>query len=128
MFSGMVNDDGPEGRLPQESIVNNALLMLFAGHETTVNLIAHSVAVSTLDAPAKEVEARRDLWPAAIHIVLPDRGSSVKMIVPSRGPAAWTAPGRLSSLSELTRGSVEQLDELSIKLPRMRAIDAAPWP
>ena len=43
MFSGMANDDGPEGRLPQESLVNNAMLMLFAGHETTVNLIAHSV-------------------------------------------------------------------------------------
>ena len=43
MFSGMVHDDGPEGRLSQESIVGNAMLMLFAGHETTVNLIAHSV-------------------------------------------------------------------------------------
>ena len=43
MFSGMVNDDGPEGRLSQESLVSNAMLMLFAGHETTVNLIAHSV-------------------------------------------------------------------------------------
>ncbi|MGX1762231.1 cytochrome P450 [Streptomyces lydicus] len=42
MFSGMVNDGGPEG-LSQESIVKNAMLMLFAGHETTVNLIAHSV-------------------------------------------------------------------------------------
>ncbi|MEJ8653460.1 cytochrome P450 [Streptomyces sp. MS1.AVA.3] len=42
MFSGMVNDGGPEG-LSQESIVRNAMLMLFAGHETTVNLIAHSV-------------------------------------------------------------------------------------
>ena len=43
MLSGMVNDDGPEGPLSQESLVNNAMLMLFAGHETTVNLIAHSV-------------------------------------------------------------------------------------
>jgi cytochrome P450 len=43
MFSGMVHDDGPEGRLSQESIVGNAMLMLFAGHETTVDLIGHSV-------------------------------------------------------------------------------------
>src|SRR4029079_10506792 len=43
VFSWRVNDAGREGRLPQESIINNALLMLFAGHETTVNLIAHSV-------------------------------------------------------------------------------------
>ena len=24
MLSGMVNDDGPEGRMPEESIINNA--------------------------------------------------------------------------------------------------------
>ena len=58
MFSGMVNDDGPEGRLPQESIVNNALLMLFAGHETTVNLIAHSV-LSLLRHPDQLEKLRR---------------------------------------------------------------------
>ncbi|MFF8370077.1 cytochrome P450 [Streptomyces lydicus] len=43
MYSAMVNDDGPEGRLPQDVIISDALLMLFAGHETSVNLIAHSV-------------------------------------------------------------------------------------
>lgn len=43
MFSGMVNDDSPEGRLSPESLVPNAALMLFAGHETSVNLISHSV-------------------------------------------------------------------------------------
>ena len=43
MFSGMVNDDGPEGRIPQDRLVTNAALMLFAGHETSVNLISHSV-------------------------------------------------------------------------------------
>jgi fatty acid omega-hydroxylase len=43
MFSGMVHDNGPKGRLSQESIVGNAMLMLFAGHETTVDLIGHSV-------------------------------------------------------------------------------------
>jgi cytochrome P450 len=43
MLSALANDDGPEGRLSQRSLVSNAMLMLFAGHETTVNLIAHSV-------------------------------------------------------------------------------------
>ena len=58
MFSGMANDDGPEGRLSQESLVNNAMLMLFAGHETTVNLIAHSV-LSLLRHPDQLEKLRR---------------------------------------------------------------------
>ena len=43
MLSAMVNDDGPDGRLSKGALVSNAELLLFAGHETTVNLIAHSV-------------------------------------------------------------------------------------
>jgi cytochrome P450 len=43
MLSAMVNDDGPEGRISDASLISNAMLMLFAGHETSVNLIAHSV-------------------------------------------------------------------------------------
>jgi fatty acid omega-hydroxylase len=58
MLSGMVNDDGPEGPLSQESLVNNAMLMLFAGHETTVNLIAHSV-LSLLRHPDQLEKLRR---------------------------------------------------------------------
>ena len=42
MLSGMVND-GPEGRMSQDSLINNAMVLLFAGHETSVNLISHSV-------------------------------------------------------------------------------------
>jgi cytochrome P450 len=43
MLSGMIHDDGPEGRMSREALVRNAMLMLFAGHETSVNLISHSV-------------------------------------------------------------------------------------
>jgi cytochrome P450 len=43
MLSGLVHDDGPEGRMSQESLVSNAMVLLFAGHETSVNLISHSV-------------------------------------------------------------------------------------
>ncbi|GAB4061008.1 cytochrome P450 [Catellatospora paridis] len=58
MLSGMGNDDGPEGRLPGGSLVSNAMLMLFAGHETTVNLIAHSV-LSLLRHPDQLEKLRR---------------------------------------------------------------------
>jgi fatty acid omega-hydroxylase len=58
MLSGMVNDDGPEGPLSQKSLVNDAMLMLFAGHETTVNLIAHSV-LSLLRHPDQLEKLRR---------------------------------------------------------------------
>lgn len=43
MLSAMVHDDGPEGRMSEGVLTSNAVLLLFAGHETTVNLIAHSV-------------------------------------------------------------------------------------
>ncbi|MFI1769193.1 cytochrome P450 [Streptomyces sp. NPDC020800] len=43
MLSAMVNEDGPEKRMSQGVLASNALLLIFAGHETTVNLIAHSV-------------------------------------------------------------------------------------
>ena len=41
MLSAMVNSS--EERLSPGELVSNAMLLLFAGHETTVNLIAHSV-------------------------------------------------------------------------------------
>ena len=43
MLSAMATDDGPEGRLPDEELVGTAMLLLIAGHETTVNLIANGV-------------------------------------------------------------------------------------
>ncbi|MER6310183.1 cytochrome P450 [Streptomyces sp. NPDC001657] len=43
MLSAMVNEDGPEGRMSKGVLASNALLLIFAGHETTVNLIAHGV-------------------------------------------------------------------------------------
>ncbi|WP_028804919.1 cytochrome P450 [Streptomyces sp. 142MFCol3.1] len=43
MLSALVNEDGTEGRMSKGVLASNALLLIFAGHETTVNLIAHSV-------------------------------------------------------------------------------------
>jgi cytochrome P450 len=42
MLSAIVNETSNE-RLSPAELVSNAMLLLFAGHETTVNLIAHSV-------------------------------------------------------------------------------------
>jgi cytochrome P450 len=41
LLSAMDSDDGPEGRMPAEQLVGTGLLLLIAGHETTVNLIAN---------------------------------------------------------------------------------------
>jgi fatty acid omega-hydroxylase len=58
MLSAMVHDDGPEGRMSQGSLISNAVLLLFAGHETSVNLIAHSV-LSLLRHPDQLEKLRR---------------------------------------------------------------------
>jgi cytochrome P450 len=43
LLSGLVTDDGPEGRMSREELMGTAALLLFAGHETTVNLIANGM-------------------------------------------------------------------------------------
>lgn len=59
MLSAMVNEDGPEGRMPKGLLTSNALLLIFAGHETTVNLIAHSVLTLLRHPDALEKLRRR---------------------------------------------------------------------
>ncbi|WP_330318667.1 cytochrome P450 [Streptomyces platensis] len=59
MLSAMVNEDGPEGRMSKGVLVSNALLLIFAGHETTVNLIAHSVLTLLRHPEALEKLRRR---------------------------------------------------------------------
>jgi cytochrome P450 len=41
MISGYVTDDGPDGRLEDGDLIATLILLLIAGHETTVNLIAN---------------------------------------------------------------------------------------
>jgi cytochrome P450 len=43
MISQLVHDNGPDGRMSPSAIVNNTILLFFAGHDSTVNLIAHCV-------------------------------------------------------------------------------------
>ncbi|MEV8515666.1 cytochrome P450 [Dactylosporangium sp. NPDC051484] len=42
MLSALATDDGPDGRMTRDELVSTAMLLLIAGHETTVNLIANS--------------------------------------------------------------------------------------
>ena len=43
MLSELVTEGGPEGRLTREELMTNMALLLIAGHETTVNLIANGM-------------------------------------------------------------------------------------
>jgi len=43
MLSELVTENGPEGRLARGELVTNMALLLIAGHETTVNLIANGL-------------------------------------------------------------------------------------
>jgi cytochrome P450 len=58
MLSAMVNDSSGD-RLSKEELVSNAKLLLFAGHETTVNLIAHSILTLLRHPDALETLRRR---------------------------------------------------------------------
>jgi cytochrome P450 len=42
MLSNAIGDDGPDGRMEEDDLIATATLLLTAGHETTVNLIASS--------------------------------------------------------------------------------------
>jgi cytochrome P450 len=67
MLSGLVNDEGPEGRLPEESVGATATLLLIAGHETTVNLIANGIL--TLLRHPEEIELLRQDRTRAVLLV-----------------------------------------------------------
>lgn len=59
MLSAMVNEDGQEGGMSKGVLASNTLLLIFAGHETTVNLIAHSVLTLLRHPDALEKLRRR---------------------------------------------------------------------
>src|SRR6266540_527720 len=43
LLSALATDDGPDGRMSEADLVSTAVLLLIAGHETTVNLIANGI-------------------------------------------------------------------------------------
>lgn len=43
LLSQILTDNGPDGRMSRDDLVSTAVLLLIAGHETTVNLIANGM-------------------------------------------------------------------------------------
>jgi cytochrome P450 len=84
MLSKMVNDkSGPDGPMTPREVLTNATLLLIAGHDSTVNTIAHSVLTVLRNPGTLELlRRRRELIPGAIEEVL--RVESAVQYFPSR--------------------------------------------
>jgi cytochrome P450 len=83
MISKLVHDDGPDGRMSPSEILTNCALLLVAGHDSTVNTIAHCVLI-LLRNPGSMDQLRRqpELIPRAVEEVL--RLQSAVQFFPSR--------------------------------------------
>jgi pentalenic acid synthase len=75
------------GRLTHDELVMMAVLMLFAGHETTANMISLSV-LTLLSHPEQHAQLRADptLWPAAVEELM--RYLSITHVSPARAATA----------------------------------------
>ncbi|MFG2209415.1 cytochrome P450 [Streptomyces sp. NPDC048638] len=85
MLSAFVHDEGPAGRLTQLEIMTTAVLLLIAGHETTVNLITNGV-LTLLRHPEELARLRSDpaLMPRAVEELL--RYEPPVQMLPQRSP------------------------------------------
>ena len=71
MISKLVHDDGPDGRMSPSEILNNVGLIFIAGHDSTVNLIAHCVLTFLRNPGTIDLLRRKpELIPRAIEEVL----------------------------------------------------------
>ena len=71
MLSAFVNDPGPDGGFTRPELMSTAVLLLIAGHETTVNLIANGM-LTLLRHPEALERLRREpeLMPRAVEELL----------------------------------------------------------
>jgi len=83
MLSAYVNDPGPEGAFTRSELMANAVLLLIAGHETTVNLITNGMLTLLRHQEALE-RLRREpaLMPMAVEELL--RFESPVQMLPQR--------------------------------------------
>jgi cytochrome P450 len=87
LISKLVHDDTPDGRMSPSEIVNNTNLLLIAGHDSTVNLIAHCILTCLRNPGSIELLRRRpELVPGAVEEVL--RLQSSVQFFPTRSAAA----------------------------------------
>jgi cytochrome P450 len=83
MLSAFVNDPGPDGSFTRHELMATAVLLLIAGHETTVNLIANGM-LTLLRHPEALQRLRREpaLMPRAVEELL--RYESPVHMLPNR--------------------------------------------
>jgi fatty acid omega-hydroxylase len=87
LLSKLVNDDGPDGPMTPKEAASNAMLLLIAGHDSTVNTIAHCVLTVLRNPGSLELlRGRPGLIPGAIEEVL--RLQSAVQFFPSRSALA----------------------------------------
>jgi cytochrome P450 len=87
LLSKLVNDDGPDGPMEPKEAAANAILLLIAGHDSTVNTISHCVLTLLRNPGSIELlRSRPGLIPGAIEEVL--RVESAVQFFPSRSATA----------------------------------------
>lgn len=83
MISKLVHDDGPDGRMSSSAILTNSVLLLIAGHDSTVNTISHCVLTLLRNPGSFDLlRGRPELIPGTIEEVL--RLESAVQFFPSR--------------------------------------------
>ena len=87
LLSKLVNDDGPDGPMSPKEATANAMLLLVAGHDSTVNTISHCVLMLLRNPESFDLVRRRpELIPRAIEEV--QRLQSAVQFFPSRSATA----------------------------------------
>jgi cytochrome P450 len=87
LLSKLVNDGGPDGPMEPREAASNAILLLVAGHDSTVNTMSHCVLTLLRNPGSIELLRRRPgLIPRAIEEVL--RLQSAVQFFPSRSATA----------------------------------------
>src|SRR5258705_6684474 len=81
IMSALVTARDREDRLGEDELVASCILLLFAGHETTTNLIGNGVLPLLRHPPqARALRDRADLTASAVEEVLPYDGPTPAMV------------------------------------------------
>jgi fatty acid omega-hydroxylase len=87
LISSLLHDDGPDGPMEPAEVVPNTSLMFIAGHDSTVNTIAHCVLTALRNPGSLDMlRSRPELIPRAIEETL--RLQSAVQFFPTRSAIA----------------------------------------